>query len=232
MTKRLIPTSRRLHLGCGAKAPDGWVNIDGSWNSWIRRHRILSSVLVLLRLIDKIDTGAERPQNITIRNLRKPLPFADLSFDCVYASHLLEHLHPADGANLLKESYRVLSPGGIIRIAVPDLKFMVERYMSDKQTSDVRFVAAALRLQKGMQLRPNERTSAGLLRSLLNSIQDFHTHKWMYDEESLARILSDTGFINIRRCNYLESAIDTINEVEIERRVCIGNLCMEAERPL
>jgi len=43
-------------------------------------------------------------------------------FDLVYTSHALEHLNPFDAAKALKEFHRVLEPGGVAVVIVPDLE--------------------------------------------------------------------------------------------------------------
>lgn len=51
----------------------------------------------------------------------KPLPYEDGSIDEVYASHVLEHIDPRLIPAVVKDWARVLKPGGIMRIAVPDI---------------------------------------------------------------------------------------------------------------
>lgn len=48
------------------------------------------------------------------------LPFEDGKFSHIYSEHFLEHLFLDESIELLKECYRVLSPGGFVRIVVPD----------------------------------------------------------------------------------------------------------------
>ncbi|MSU78870.1 MAG: methyltransferase domain-containing protein [Gemmataceae bacterium] len=92
---------RLLNLGCGRRFHTDWTNLD-------------------LHPCDP----AVAPWDV-----HQPLPFADGSFDTVYHSHLLEHL-PADCAlGFLRECRRVLTPGGIMRIAVPDLEAIVQLYL-------------------------------------------------------------------------------------------------------
>lgn len=65
---------------------------------------------------------------VTAHDLRKRFPFADGSFDAVYGSHVLEHLEPAAAKVLLRDCFRILKPGGIVRIAVPDLESIARLY--------------------------------------------------------------------------------------------------------
>jgi SAM-dependent methyltransferase len=63
-------------------------------------------------------------------DITKGLPFADNHFDGVYHSHVLEHLEPSDGEKLLDECYRVLRPGGVLRIVVPNLEQIATLYLN------------------------------------------------------------------------------------------------------
>lgn len=50
---------------------------------------------------------------------KEPLPFEDSSLDVVLLFDVIEHLH--DPEKILKDSYRVLSPGGLIIISTPNV---------------------------------------------------------------------------------------------------------------
>jgi len=89
-----------LNLGCGDTYFAEWNNCD----------------LLPRRYIESID-------------LRRSLPYADETFNAVYTAHLLEHLTPADGKRLITEMVRVLKPGGICRIVVPDLEGICRKYL-------------------------------------------------------------------------------------------------------
>jgi len=83
--------SLRLHLGSAWQPKEGWFNID---------------------LVG-------HPVDLAW-NLAHGLPFPDGSAEAIFHEHLLEHLPLEAAAQLLEESHRVLSPGGVMRIAVPD----------------------------------------------------------------------------------------------------------------
>lgn len=76
-------------------------------------------------------TSAQPPDEPDIRyhDVRKPLPFADDTFEAAYALHIVEHLTPAEAASLLNELSRVLKPGGIVRISTPDLEDICRSYL-------------------------------------------------------------------------------------------------------
>jgi len=65
------------------------------------------------------------PDNILVHDLRNPLPY-ESEVDAVYRSHLLEHLDKPIALGFIKENYRVLKSGGILRVVVPDLYSLVE----------------------------------------------------------------------------------------------------------
>lgn len=91
-----------LNLGCGSHFHQAWVNIN------------LHS------------TG---PGVIT-HDLYNPLPFNDGEFDAVYHSDVLEHLNKRFVPIFIGECRRVLKPGGILRVATPDLEAICRLYLA------------------------------------------------------------------------------------------------------
>ena len=90
-----------INLGCGSRFLENWTNLDFISN----------------------DT------DVLAHNLLQPIPFDDKSFDVVYHSHLLEHFTKSDAERFIEECYRVLRPGGVIRIVVPDLEPIAKNYV-------------------------------------------------------------------------------------------------------
>jgi len=92
---------KMLNLGCGGRYHKDWVNID--FNS----------------------SGPD----VIKHNLCLGIPTPNEAFDVVYHSDLLEHFPKSYAPAFLKECWRVLKPGGIIRVAQPDLEEIVRLYL-------------------------------------------------------------------------------------------------------
>jgi ubiquinone/menaquinone biosynthesis C-methylase UbiE len=177
------------------------------------------------------------PTNIFIHNLRKPLPFGRGSFRAVYASHVLEHMYLTEAQTLLRECFRVLEPGGIARIVVPDLKAHIMEYLGQGKVADPNEVfevhTAADRFNRNVMLRPRQPQQGSLLYRLYTAATDLHSHKWMYDAESLSFHMGEAGFVEVVVCGALESRIEGIAAVENPKRVIGGHgVCVEGVKPL
>lgn len=97
-----------MHLGCGSRIKDGWVNVD-----------------------------LTRTADLTL-DVRERLPFQDNTFSIIYSEHFLEHFdYPHDITHLLTECCRVLEPGGIHSFAVPDGELVLRYYATRATDPDV-----------------------------------------------------------------------------------------------
>lgn len=67
--------------------------------------------------------------HFNVRDIRRPLQLPDATFDAVYACRVLEHLTPEEGESFVSELRRVLKPGGVCRISVPDLEQRCAAYL-------------------------------------------------------------------------------------------------------
>jgi len=71
-------------------------------------------------------------EKIYIHDLNKTFPWQNDSVDVIYSSHTLEHLTREKGRIFINECFRVLKKNGVIRIIVPDLRYIIQQYL-DKQ---------------------------------------------------------------------------------------------------
>src|SRR5687768_7431124 len=119
-----------LNLACGTKMHWDWNNVDFSPYAYLRHHKAVTRLATKIGLITPV--RQERLQqvdpDIVYWDLRKGIPYPPGSFDAVYHSHFLEHLDRANGASMLRECQKALKPGGILRVVVPDLQYLTNRY--------------------------------------------------------------------------------------------------------
>jgi predicted SAM-dependent methyltransferase len=221
----------RVNLGCGPDAPPGWINVDGSWNAWFSNHPSIRKLLELVGVIRR-NVGAHWNVRPLVHDLTKPLPFAANSITAIYGSHVLEHLYRAEAQELLQDCLRVLKPGGVIRIVVPDLQAMVTHYFEGKSGKfpDGGALPADF-LNERLGFRNVARPQGNFIFKLYATWKDFHSHKYMYDSESLARYMSNAGFREVRQKGFCDSDIPGIREVEREARVVNGaGVCVEGRK--
>lgn len=77
---------------------------------------------------DNYDYCPASPEVRTI-DLRTKLPIKSGSYTIAYSSHTIEHIPRNEIPRLMAEIYRILRPGGIFRIAVPDLEAIARGYI-------------------------------------------------------------------------------------------------------
>lgn len=104
------------------------------------------------------DAGTDIQYNL----VSQKLPFADSSLEIVYSSHCLEHLTEADAREFFRESFRVLKPGGVLRITCPNL----DKYFAAYESRDLSFfqwIYDKPVWRHDSQLRLIARSAAGLV---------------------------------------------------------------------
>jgi predicted SAM-dependent methyltransferase len=216
-----------LHLGCGLTTPGGWVNVDGSWQVVLARYPWIKSLLVSVRILPRKQAAIPWSPEVVRWDLAKPLPYANNYFAAIYSSHALEHLYHDDALSLLKECYRVLKPGGVCRIVVPDLGAIMDRYRRAKDAKDA---DAATKLMEELMVH-DKKPKTGIL-GMFYRVTAFHQHKWMYDSDSLARLFELAGFAEVRTADFLDSRIERISDVENEGRIADGQgIVVEGMKP-
>jgi hypothetical protein len=176
----------RINIGCGLSPTPGWANFDNSLSVRIAHWPVIPSVLARFgflgpqsaKLTEMAQCGSVRFARATAR-----IPCVAGSAAVVYSSHMIEHLDRAEARAFLTEVKRVLRPGGVVRIAAPDLGRLVSDYVA---TGDADWFVAGSHL--GLD-RP-----AGLKGWVKWAVVGPRHHLWMYDGESLTRLLRETGF--------------------------------------
>jgi predicted SAM-dependent methyltransferase len=176
-----------INVGCGSSPTPGWLNYDGSPSVKLARHLWLCAILDRAGFLGEMNRqyiSLARSSGIHWADATKHIPLGDASVDALYSSHMLEHLDRDEAKSFLAEAYRVLKPDGIIRVAVPDLRLMVQEYCQHGNGNKL--------IERTMlaQLRPIGMRAK--LKWLLTAARG--SHRWMYDVVSLSQLLADSGF--------------------------------------
>lgn len=184
--KQLSANSQlKLNVGCGKNIKSGWINID------------LFSKAADFHL-----------------DVREDLPFPDEAASFVYSEHFFEHLEfPEQAMKFLRESWRVLIPGGVFSVGVPDTEWPLRAYVTGDEEY-FRFARGASWYPKWCNTR---------MHTVNFHFRQNAEHKYAYDFETLARVLDESGFVSIARRPF-NSNLDS----EARR---IGTLYVDARKP-
>jgi predicted SAM-dependent methyltransferase len=175
--RRYPPRGLKLHLGCGTVRLDGWVNVDLA-----ARARELAT-----------------PPDLNL-DVRKGLPFRDGAARLIYHEHLIEHLTLDEGTRCLRDWLRVLEPGGVLRVATPDLEYLVERYGGGWRDQ--------------AWLAQPEYAFIRTRAEMLNVAFRWWDHRYLYDGEELERRMREAGFAPLRRCDLGCSSVPELAGLE------------------
>ena len=158
-----------VNVGSGGKGLPGWVNIE------LRR----------------------QPDTTLCLDIRHPLPLADASVGRMLAEHVVEHIDfRQDIPRVLADWHRVLHPGGVLRIIVPDIKRMVEAYVAGDE---------ARWLELGWNLRSMPSDIHTPMHILNHTFNQDGEHLFAYDFETLSLVLRRAGFKTIEQMSYRHS---------------------------
>ena len=180
---------RKLQIGCGGNLLEGWPNTD----------------------LDPLAGAA-------FLDARKTLPFVDRTFDYIFTEHCIEHLKFSEGIRLLQECNRVLKPGGTLRIATPNLRFLIELYAENKTASQERYIRWTVETEcpelgsSVKRLRSTDGLSLDTL--VVNNFFRAWGHQFIYDRKLLAAVLRSCGFAQIRHCQPGQSEEENLRGLE------------------
>jgi predicted SAM-dependent methyltransferase len=184
----------KLNLGCGLAVSSDWINIDASLNAFVASWpRIFHKLFYSLSGSNRYYTFEQyhsllKNHTFIHHDLARSIPVDNNVASFIYSSHFLEHLFKSEAYNLLKESYRALKSGGVIRICVPDLAYAVFLYHNEKKEE---------MLENYFFI---EDQNSFLAR-----------HKYMYDFQLLKSNLEEIGFSNVIQCEYRKGQTPDLN---------------------
>jgi predicted SAM-dependent methyltransferase len=200
---------RKLQVGAGPNPLPGWLNTD---------------------LFP--DVYAEHRDEIVFLDASKPLPLDEMTFDYIFSEHQIEHISEPAGRAMVTEFFRILRPGGRVRVATPDLAAVIRLYDDPLDELERHYIDWVM-----TRFLPD--VQSGNRRCyVINQMFTAHKHRFIYDQETLSAILANAGFIDIQRRQPGESSDPVLRGIETHGRA-IGDervnrfetLVVEAIRP-
>ena len=200
----------RVNIGCGQSPTPGWHNYDNSPAIWIGQSQLATAALRMLGLLNPGNLSYIaycRRNDIRYADAVKHIPYGDGSVSVIYSSHMLEHLDRTEARRFMQECRRVLEPGGILRIAVPDLLPLARVYLAGG-SADAFLSSCVLELEK----------PRGLAARVHNFIFGGREHHWMYDGASLSRLMVDAGFTDTKVLEAGKTTIPNPGQLNLRER--------------
>lgn len=168
-------THLKVHVGCGNSLRPEWINLD----CFPPRPRPGCEILVL--------------------DMRRGLPFADASAEAIYSEHFFEHVPVATTRGVLfPECFRILAPGGSIRIGVPDGELWVDAYLEQRTTG----VASPFLIGQPTPMMA------------LNEIARGFSHAFLWDFETLRHALAEAGFVDLRKARSGDTGLPVFGSMD------------------
>ena len=193
---------KKLNIGCSVVHLTGWINMDYNKKYWDEAEK------------GAVGWGDPFPGcDASIATRNKPDDFGDATnlhyddntFDECRSSHVMEHIPCTRINRAISEQFRVLKPGGKIRVIVPSLEILIERYNNKEKyrkfwndTKNDPGIYMDSELKKPFET--DDEAFAGILYLNGNHVNAFTT-------ESLTAIMRRAGFINIENCDDEEIGI-------------------------
>jgi predicted SAM-dependent methyltransferase len=177
---------RKLQIGCGYRRIAGWLNCD----------------------IDPM-------RDAIILDAARPLPFESNTFDYIYCEHVIEHMAFDVGQSMLKECNRVLRPGGTLRLATPDVRFLLNLYRADRSSLEAKYIEWSCLNYIGKKA---PHTALGVIN---NFVRDWG-HVFIYDPETLRTSMRTAGFQEIVPAKIGESERPALSGLENVARMPSG----------
>lgn len=189
---------RKINLGCGPVVAKGWIGFDYGLLPMLGKFNF-TSIISKFGLIEK--SYVVKWPIFRYFDIRKTLPFDNSSVDYIYCSHVLEHFEKEEVVKILSECRRIIKSKGIVRIVLPDLKKLISEY-KDSDSFCREFYGYDKDLMTGFVNRIKKIFLRG--------------HEWMYDTQTIVKILKKVGFSQVKVCSYRKGECVDLVKLDLE----------------
>ena len=163
----------RLNWGCGGWVEPGWINSD-----------------------------IKEAPGVLACDIRDGLPLDGDSIDYAVSIHALPEFHYTEIIGVLQELRRVLKPGGVLRLGLPDLERAFDAYRRGDRAY--------------FQVPDDEMTSLG--GKLVAQVSWYGYSRTFFVHEFIEELLLKAGFSEVHRVSYLETRTAHRDIVSLDNR--------------
>jgi SAM-dependent methyltransferase len=165
---------QRLNWGCGDHLAPGWINSDVKDSSGV-------------------DLAAD---------IRQGLPLSDACIDYAVSVHALPELSIAEIDGALAELYRVLKPGGVLRLALPDLHLSLAAFLA----GDEGF----------FKIEPD--AASTLDGRFIRHVLWYGFTRTLFTPDFTRELMEGVGFVDVRTCEFGSTQSPFAAIVELDNR--------------
>ncbi len=189
----------KLNIGAGPCIfPfDGWTNFDredATGLIQLLKNGQFNHIEFFKKLNDYHNNGGKI--ECIIHDLRSGFPqYKDNSVDLIYVGQVIEHINPFfEAPQFIKECYRILKSGGVLRLATPDMDLLINAYLSGDMD---KFAIEQPEIYK--QMDPSAQLAMLMYGSSGSTCtwEHYEGHQFLYTKKSITNLLAFAGFTNI-----------------------------------
>jgi predicted SAM-dependent methyltransferase len=170
---------RKLHIAASNNLLPGWLNTDISLSH----------------------------KSLVYMDATNQFPFDNNTFDYILAEHMIEHITYAGAQFMLRECFRVMKPGGRIRVATPDLRVLLALHEREKNPAQREYIEWAV-----TRFLPEVRECKEV--HVINNFFQSWGHQFLYDQETLIQAFSSAGFHGLKLYKPGISEDQNLKEIE------------------
>ncbi|MBE9547945.1 MAG: methyltransferase domain-containing protein [Proteobacteria bacterium] len=185
----------KVHLGSGPHLMPGWINVDYEADF--------------------------KPE--VVADLTQRFPFDDASVDYIHSEGVLCQFDLPAGEHFLNECFRILKPGGYMRLLTPDLRRLLSAYLDDAERGENQLAAL---WQREVEIPLKLKTSAEVINIGIRNL-----HKFMYDSPTLMKLLDESGFQS-QEVGYQQSSVAALSGLDVRTPENATYMYFECGKPV
>lgn len=191
--KKYSKKYNKIHLGCGHNILDGWLNTD-----------LFPSY-----------------ENVYHVDALKTLNFNENQFDFCFNEHMIEHIEINEADILINEIYKILKPGGVLRLSTPNFDFLVKIYQNTIGGIGNEYIKWSKE-----NFCPQHYQEEAIY-VVNNFVRDWG-HKFIHNYNSIKRLLENAGFTKININEISKSNYRDLKNIDNIKRMPRNFLALES----